>query len=239
MIKNSVILLSYNAWSLVMGRLSELAYMLPFDSELVWIDNGTTEEAAFGNMNWWLKTFPGKSQYYRFPENVGFPLGCNKGAGMARGENLIFLSSDVVVHRSYFPEVERILAANPDTLIGGRLVDWPGGWNEIQANGKKYVIPYAEGWFMALRRSAWIQLGGFDPSFSPADMEDVDLSASALALGMTLTAMNPGYFTHLGGKSFEASGISPNMRIQQTHKNKAYFDKKWSNRLEGLASCSV
>lgn len=232
MIQTSVILLSYNGYSLTMARLAELASKLPYTAELIWVDNGSRDVTPT-DMQWWMEHYPHPLKALHLEQNVGFGPGHNQGAALAQGENLLFLSNDVQVLKPFVADVAAWLKENPRTIYGGRLIDFPGGWNEVKAGGKHYTIPYLEGWFLGLRSEVWKELGGFDPNFAPADMEDVDLSMNALQHQMELVALPPGYFHHLGGKSFEANHISAEMRMQQTIKNKAYFDQKWTPILAG------
>lgn len=230
-IRASVILLSFNAWHLVHARMAELYKYLPSDCELVWVDNGTTEEAAMGGMVWWQDIYNKPLQFYRFPVNQGFSIGNNKGAELAVGEYLIFLSTDVVIHRPFVDDIISTLTEHPKWVLGGRVIDWPGGWNQISIGGREWVIPYCEGYALALRRDAWEDAGGYDPRYSPADCEDIDLSIALASKGYELHAVPPGYFTHLGGGTFQANGVSPDTRMQTTIRNKQRLVEKWADRL--------
>lgn len=230
----SVILLTWNNWELTMKRLSELYALLPPEAELVWVDNGSYEEDALANMGWWQKALPKKFnlKFYKFKENKGFGVGNNKGAELATGDVLLFLSNDVIMHKKFYAPIKDLVSENPKTMFSGNLVDWDGGWNKFNdADGREIVVPYCEGWSIAVSKEAWEDIGGFDPMYFPSDFEDVDLSLTAIEKGYSLGKIPAGYFTHMGGMT--ANKYLPD-RMALTTKNKEKFLKKWRGNIKKL-----
>jgi len=217
-----------------MARLSEHARYMPFGCELVWIDNGTKDDD--GNMKWWKEHFPKPLQFYQFSENVGFSNGSNMGGKIAKGKYLLFCNNDVIVRRPFVDEVCSMIGNNDTIIVTGRIVDWPGGWNEIIIAGEKYVIPYAEGWFMGMTSEAWKKLGGYDPIFSPYDCEDLDISLNALSKGFNFIHLSQGYLEHIGGGTFQAMGIRSEYRRTITEQNIAKLHKKWEDKIPSILS---
>jgi len=223
-IRASLVVLSWNGWGLMHRQMMDLNTMMPDDCELVWIDNGSTESGFEQGAKWWVNNFPKELNYFRFEKNQGFQVGNNKGIQLAAGDIVIILNPDVKILRADFVDViDKMLQEYPDALIGGRLIDWDAGWNQL--DGKTY--PYLEGYVLAARKKTWLTLGGFDERYFPANMEDVDLSMTAAYFNFKLLAMPPGYFHHVGGQSFKANKFSDNDRMELTQTNKKKFDEKW------------
>ncbi|MEK6882660.1 MAG: hypothetical protein AABY22_23765, partial [Nanoarchaeota archaeon] len=72
-------------------------------------------------------------------------------------------------------------------------------------------------------RNAWDELFYFDEQFAPSDMEDIDLSTKAYALGYDLVALPSDMTHHIGGQSI---GFNPE-REKITLINKEKFKNKW------------
>lgn len=237
LMKLSIIMLVYNGFPLVHARLVELNKYLPYeDAEVLVIDNGSEDEEVERMMNWWVGIFPVQKnlQYIKLDQNYGYGIGNNKGAALASGEYLLFMNPDVVIHKPFLDDIVSMLHMDDKILLGGRIVDWDGGWNSCQIDGRKYVVPYCEGWVLAMSRPAWDELGGFDPIYYPYDCEDLDLSLMALAHGFHLSSVPSGLFTHLGGKTFIANMIDPQERREVTEANQKKLWNKWRNRLPGI-----
>lgn len=203
------------------------------DVELLLVDNGSEEDNSI-QVEWWKKFFPKTLRYIRLDKNYGYGMGNNIGAQEAHGSYLIFLNNDVVIHRPFVDDILPMLAKDDKLILGGRLVDWDGGWNGIQINGKRYVIPYCEGWALAMTEWAWTELGGFDDRYAPFDCEDLDLSLNGLAHGFHLSPVPSGLFTHLSGKTFEANMIRPDERRKITEVNREKFFQKWKDQIPDI-----
>jgi GT2 family glycosyltransferase len=208
--------------------------MLPPEAELVWIDNNTQEEDALANMGWWLETLPKKLKlkFYKFRENMGFGIGNNKGAELATGDIFLFLSNDVIIHHKFYDLIVNLVTENPNTLFSGNYVNRPSGWNQFtDVDGRDLVIPYAEGWCLACTKELWEDVGGFDPIYSPADFEDVDLSLAVLEKGYSLGQIVSNCFVHIGGQT--ANKFLPD-RLALTKRNQEKFINKWRGNIHKL-----
>lgn len=228
--RTSIIMLMFNGWSMVHSRLTELAKYMPHeDVELLLVDNGSTENFS-AQLTWWQQYFPKTMRYIRLDKNYGYGIGNNLGVQEARGEYFIFLNTDVVIHRPFVDEIIPMLIRDHQIILGGKLVNWDGGWNSFLIGGHKYTIPYCEGWALAMSEWAWLELGGFDERYYPYDCEDLDLSITALEKGFHLSSIPEGLFTHLGGKSFEANFIRPDERRKTTEINREKLLQKWQDK---------
>jgi GT2 family glycosyltransferase len=124
----------------------------------------------------------------------------------------------VRVHKDIVPSLQS--CAERRVLLGGRLLDWNTGWNEF--DGK--LFPYIEGWILATSKRAWEEFGyGFDELFIPNDMEDLDLSTTARALGYSLEILPDGHVSHIGAQTIGYGETRENI----TNVNKEKFRKKW------------
>lgn len=137
--------------------------------------------------------------------NLGFAAGANRGAHAARGDVLVFLNPDARVEPGAIGRLVDALAATPGAgIAGGGLVDGAGRWQpgaarfhpvahllldttpgRLAARGRRapHVVDWVYGTFMAVRRDAFRQLGGFDEGYFLYG-EDLDLCHRAAALGL-------------------------------------------------------
>lgn len=229
--ETSIILLSYNHWELTHARLAELAQYMPWeDCELIVFDNGSTDEDCFLGITWWEKYFKKPLKYFRVPENLGFSGGFNEAITHATGRKLLLLSNDVRIMKPSFIDTVGQVLTNCDTILaGGRVINWDTGWNKFVIKGKTYVIPYCEGYALAITASAWVKLGGFDPRFNPHDYEDIDLSMTALSKGFSLLPLGEHDYIHFGGQT-----ITSQDRPKITIEHQKIFLDKWKDTIPTL-----
>jgi hypothetical protein len=123
----------------------------------------------------------------------------NDGAQQSSGEILVFVDSDVEVHADAFTRIRRAFEAEPDlAAIFGSYDDDPraGGIVSDFRNLLHHHVhhagagPAATFWagLGAVRRDAFVDVGGFDESrFPRASIEDIDLGARLHAAGRRIT----------------------------------------------------
>jgi GT2 family glycosyltransferase len=230
----SIVIPFYNMWELTHQRLMDLYKFAPDYCEIVLVDDASTEPECGSGIAWWQKTdfIRHKIRYYKNPENVGFGQSNNNGYKLAKGTYLIFLSNDVMVSGDFITDIVDLIGKDDKMLIGGRIVDWAGGWNEFDINGKHYVIPYAEGWLLGCTKVAWKGLGGFDvETYRKFDYEDVDLTMKALELGYNIVNLNSSKVKHLGSQTISKLNID---RQSITENNREKFISKWKDRIPTL-----
>lgn len=216
----SVIIPFYNHIDLVHSRMNEfMKFIPPNDIEIILIDDDSTENVD-GIVAFWQKQVGfHKIRYFKNEKNMGFGYSMNKGADKAKGDILVFLNSDVIIYSDFVSEVSYLTAGDDKVLIGGQLMDFDTGWNRFKSG----VVPYLNCWIMACTRTAWEELGGFDPRYGIGDFEDVDLCVTAVQKGFQLIPLTKSTLVHMGGQSF---GYSPE-REKRTRANRQKFMEKW------------
>ena len=133
----------------------------------------------------------------KLPENRYFGQGCNIGAQHSRGRHLVFLNNDVFVTKDWLAPLIGVLDGYPDAgAVGSRMIYPDGRLQEAGAfiNEVGYslqvgtvklfhpheefetkIVDYCSAACLALPKRLFIELGGFDPIFSPAYYEDADI----------------------------------------------------------------
>jgi GT2 family glycosyltransferase len=194
-----VVVVTYNGRRYLEGCLSALQRATERDTELIVVDNGSTD----GSADWVARHVPGV-RLIRNHENRGFAAACNQGADLAAGDVLVFLNQDTCVKPGWLaPLVEPLygrdevglttsrvlLMSRPDRLhLCGQEVHYTG-----LVFGRGYLAPAAgfpasalvaapSGASFAIRRELWQHLGGFDERFYMY-YEETDLAWRARLAG--------------------------------------------------------
>ncbi len=159
--------------------------------------------------------------------NLGFGGGANLGASIAHAPLLLVANPDISPEAGAFDALLAGFAALPDTAgLAPRLVGIDGkpqtawqlralprpaqllqhaffrdasrGLATEPGAGEAVAQPAAAA--LALRRSVWERLGGFDSTFHPAWFEDVDLARRLASAGGSIAYWPDAVFRHgLGG----------------------------------------
>ena len=227
--KYSIVMPFYGRYELTHNRMYEFFANLPHDDvEVILIDDGTNDHEIDGGVAFWQKKINGQRVRYRkHTTNLGFGASMNDGASMAEGDIIILYSNDVVCMKDFLFSVSSILYNNDKILVGGELITFPSGWNEID----NIFAPYCNGWFLACTKQHWNNIGGFDPIYGKFDYEDIDLSMTALSYGYELQSIPKGYVRHIGGQTISSLNIN---REEYTKKNGILFRNKWSGKSDFL-----
>jgi GT2 family glycosyltransferase len=193
----SVIVVAYNSSADLPACIESILPQLRRGDQLVVVDNGSSDGSA-------------DLVRLRYPQahlvcslNGGYGAGCNVGAASARGEQLVFLNPDTVLHRGALAALVQPIEQGADILTTacvvmiGRpdLINTCG--NTMHYTGLTYcrgggrpraeyasaaVVDAISGAAFAISRAAFEQLGGFDDMFFMY-VEDTDLSWRARLSG--------------------------------------------------------
>ena len=197
----AIVVLNFNGRRHLAGCFESLrALDYPADRlSAILVDNGSDDgslEEMRSSHSWVRRVENGR--------NLGFSVGCNQGAEQAgEAEVVVFLNNDMRVEPDWLRELVAPLARGECVATTAKLLSWDGkkmnsagggmnfhgigiqhGYMENPAAG--HDVPrrtlFACGGAMAMRREAFLDLGGFDPEFF-AYYEDVDLGWRSWVLG--------------------------------------------------------
>lgn len=155
----------------------------------------------------------------RVDNNIGFLYISRAGLEVAKGDIKILMNNDVWVSGDFIPLVEEQIKRSPLSLVGNTLLSHDTGWNTFDGR----IFPYLEGYLLAASKEIWNDIS-FDTRYAPSDMEDVDLSTQAYALGYPVIAINSPFIKHMGAQSY---GYNPT-REARTRRNRKKFEEKWT-----------
>lgn len=232
----SVVIVNYEGGELLLSCLRSLSEQgLPL--QLIVVDNGSADGSASAA----ARCFP-HLEVVRPGVNLGFAGGANAGAAHAHGDVLLFLNPDVRVE----PGCAAALLAefdDPHTGIAGpalhvaasALVEYGATVDPLGSPiGLTRVRPplYVPGCALAVRRSLFKRLGGFDERFFMF-AEDVDLCWRALLAGWDVRVVPGAVATHVGGAS--APGGYPSAGALETTRFRVALRER--NTLATLLKC--
>jgi GT2 family glycosyltransferase len=196
-VRTSVVVVNWNAGA---ALLDCLASARADATETILVDNASSDGST-------------AAARARYPDlhvidsgtNLGFAAGANRGAGAARGDVLVFLNPDARAEPGAVATLMDALVTTPGAgIAGGGLVDAAGRWQPgaarfhpvahllldttpgrlaARARRMPHAVDWVYGTFMAVRRDAFRQLGGFDESYFLYG-EDLDLCHRAAAIGL-------------------------------------------------------
>lgn len=215
----SIVIPTYNHYELIHNRLFEIYQRCQPVTEVVVMDNGSTDEDHANGMEWWKTNGMLNVRHFRAEENIGFIRISNIGIKEAIGDIVLLLSNDVQIGTDLVAPMQKHLGLGQRNLVGGRMIDWNSGWNTFGPQ----VFPYLEGWLLAATRQGWKELGYLDEDLAPYDFEDVALSTRAMMLEYNLIPLNNDKFNHLGGQTI---GFNPE-REEITNRNREIFRRKY------------
>lgn len=132
----------------------------------------------------------------------------NRGAELARGDVLMFTDADVVLHPEAIGIAARALAADPEVgAVFGSYDDRPAHpsylsryrnlyhhWNHQVGSEEASTFWTGCG---AMRREAFLELGGFSPEFGRPSIEDIELGYRLRAAGHRIRMLKDMQGTHL------------------------------------------
>jgi GT2 family glycosyltransferase len=190
-------------------------------------------------------------RYHRSSTNLGFTRNCNAAAALARGGTIAFLNNDTIALPHWLDELVASLRADPSIgLIGSKLLNtdgtlqeaggivWRDGsaWNfgrgsDAASPEFNYLkdVDYVSGAAVAVRKSVWTSLGGFDEIYAPAYCEDTDLAFRVRALGLRTVYQPFSVVIHHEGVS-HGKDVSAGVKAYQVRNNRI-FTSRWKDVL--------
>jgi len=246
----SIIIPSYNTLEYVVTCLLALEATLPegFVGEIIVVDDASTDDTAsalahFAQRNPLVKPI-------RNETNRGFPETCNHGAEHATGDLLYFLNADTIPQQGWLAPLLRTFDDPSIGAAGSALIFPDGRLQEAgcvvyrdgsAANIGRGIDPadplvrfardvdYCSGAALAIRRSLFEQLGGFDERYSPAYYEDTDLCMQVWQAGFRVRYQPDSVILHVEGSAHGTDVNAGGKRHQVTNGKK--FAEKWAQEL--------
>lgn len=190
---------------------------------------------------------------FRNESNRGFIDSCNRGAGEARGEYLVFLNNDTTVTPGWLESLLDTFRAFDDAgLVGAKLVYPDGrlqeaggiifndasGWNYGRGDDPdrpeyNFVreADYCSGACIAVRRRVFDELGRFDERYRPAYYEDTDLAFKVREAGLRVYYQPACTIVHHEGATSGTDTATGTKRYQLVNQKK--FRQRWAGPLTG------
>jgi len=177
------------------------------------------------------------------PVNRGYGVANNDAVERASGETIVLLNDDAIVKRGFLdPLIDRLEAEGTVGAVGSLQVNERGRIVEAGAflydNGAPLQIDeavlggdapraeqvlYVSGAALAVRRRAFIEVGGFDAGYFPAYFEDADLALKLLGLGLTTWLEPASVVVH-----HHARRAPRRYAAFLTERNRARFALRWA-----------
>ena len=194
------------------------------------------------------------------PDNPGFAVACNQGAGDSHTPWLAFVNPDCLVEADSLARMHAYAQALDGALLGADLVDEDGhrdaaarrrdpdfaamlrdpsraklGIEPDPSNGVQ-VVDAVSGALMLLPRALFARIGGFDEGYR-LHAEDLDLCRRARGAGATVACANDVRVGHVRGVSSRSRPL-----FVEWHKHRGfwrYFGKFEAPRRGGLVRIAV
>lgn len=222
MTRHSLILLSYKRADLIEARINEICDLIPHrdDTEVIVFDNGSDNTVRLVLADLTLRrhhhTIP--IRYHFQDPNIGFGRAFNAAVKHTEGEIIHLISNDVAIKGDITYPLENL---GQRVIACHQLIKHDAGWNHF---GEAPPIPYPAGYYIAMYRTLWDELEGFDEQFYPYDCEDLDLGMRALQDPTIELVEFPGLpINHTVAGTI---GYSPE-RFDHTCRMRVLFAKKW------------
>jgi len=192
----SVVIPSRNGKDLLAAQLPGIVRELPPASEILVVDNGSDDGTAA-----WLKASFPEVAVAVSPQPLSFARAANHGLEAARYSRVCLLNNDMLIDPGFFAALDRAFDCVPDLFCATAQIRFPQGVRR-EETGKAvmaqtdpqdfplrcdeplpeedltYVL-YGSGGCSLYDAGRLRELGGFDPVYEPAYVEDLDIGFRA------------------------------------------------------------
>ncbi|GEM_PF-3406857 len=235
----SIILLTRNNLEYTQKCLESIRRYTPEPHEIIVVDNGSTDGTV---------EFLGQEKgvtLVQNGENLGFPLGNNRGIREAKGNYLLFLNNDTIVTEGWLRRLIACAESDPRVGIVGPCSNYVAGlqivpqvpygedmdkmqefaraWS-LERAGKWENVGRVIGFCMLVKREVIEAIGGFDLYFGLGNFEDDDFCIRAQLAGFRIKVAHDVFIHHFGSKTFQREKIDYRALMLE---NWEKFKKKW------------
>ena len=216
----SIVILAWNASHVTRACLNSLKPTLRKGDQVIVVDNGSTDDTAHMLAEFdWIDTVTCQKNY-------GFAGGNNRGAELAKHEIIIFLNNDTLFpDREWIAKMTNIFGVASVVATGPASdnVSGPQGESRWQTGHNTYLgARRLVGFCLAVRRSTFEAVGGWDEGFGLGGYDDDDLCLRLERYGH-LVFCTRSFVSHVGHQTFDANGLDW-YAIQE--QNRIYFEEK-------------
>ena len=249
----SFVIVTYNNADSIEPCLSSIEKWNSEMYEVIVVDNSPGDDTALAVQRF-VEAQPDRPVWLVDPgENVGFARGCNKGAGLAKGEFLFFLNPDTQLANDAGRLLANCMAEHPRCLAAGPAIynldgqiqrtcrnlpnlariildaagldHWLGHYTLTRfRHDVARQVEQIIGAAMLIRRKDYERLGGLDERFF-IYFEEVDFCKRLLDVGGEIWFWPRARVQHLGGGSCDASPVRARMIFVLRESRKKYFAK--------------
>jgi GT2 family glycosyltransferase len=236
----SIVMLSWNAPDFTEAAVASIARHTPLPHETIVVDNGSDDETRRR-----LAKLTGVRVHYN-ERNLGFALGSNQGAALARGTHVVWLNNDVLVTDGWLDALLGLQRLRPTVGISVPVSNNVHGHQQVagaptdpaavpafaaersgRLRGRWYRADVAMGLCMCVAREVLDEVGGMDPRYAVGNFEDVDYCVRARAAGYEIGVCEDAFVHHFGSVSFRANRVDYD---GQSHANFRQFVDRWNVR---------
>ena len=220
---------------------------IPF--EILVADNGSSPENLA-----LLKAVEVPMRVLPLEQNMGFGSANNRAAAEARGDFLLFLNNDAFLKPGCLEGMLRAFDHRADCGAVGAVLRWPDGTLQeagclVRSDGHPirpgrgepnwdlkflpefHPVDYVSGACLLIRRHEFLEMGGFDPIYSPAYYEDTDLCMRLRERGKTIYLASRAECYHIENAT-SRDGSEENWATRQSEKNRLLFLERWGGLLQ-------
>jgi GT2 family glycosyltransferase len=208
----------YNGLDFTRAMMASLRATVPagLRHEIILVDNGSTD----GTRAWLARLGEPGARAVLLERNLGYAAGNNRGAEAARGDMLLLLNNDLVLLPGWLEPMLKAVRGGAHGVVGNvqisvrtRRIDHAGIF--FDRDGTPYHFrpafafgagspileaPAATGACLAIRRSLFGELHGFDEGYT-SGYEDIDLCLRAREMGLKTGVCLDSHCIHYIGAS--------------------------------------
>jgi GT2 family glycosyltransferase len=198
------------------------------DRELIIVDNASLDD-TYDYLKQLKKENFMQVRIVTNHENLGFARSVNQGIEIAKGEYVLILHNDVIIHDDIPGKLAEIMEAHPEITVLGPTA--PVTMSDAQRTkvpdkDEKMVkkARFVDSFCMMLRKS---KVGKFDEQYGLAYFDDMDYCLTDVKNGGVIGVAAGLSVDHLGGATTSAIGLEGFSRAYW--KNASLFETKWNS----------